>query len=292
MKIISQIIFISSIISAVLAAPFNSNNGSSGRFTEACKAEMIAIEGCISQKISKENLSSVCATSQSTQCQQFYFNPMSFLPSCQSVKSLITVSAEIFKNTLSIMCETSETGEICPFTDYEITTGLANTMNVYKNNPMAEMQMNEAALNSIKNSCSSPKCTEATKKYIQFLLDSNNSVTQAIAANYKFSALPNANKEVVDKLKSFLDILDGPNCLSNISSGVIPQSLPGNNVLPAETADNTIIQSNNTLLINNDLQAPQKLNNDEGSFALTRYTIMSFILYMVLYCGLFKYILL
>jgi len=318
MKFFSKIIFISCIVS-VFAAPYGSNSAS--RFSESCKIELNGIQHCISQKISKGNLNSVCEAAQSTQCQQFYSYPMSFVPSCQSVESLITASAEIFKNSVSIMCEKSETGEICPFTEYEITTGLTNIIYAdKKESNIAEMKMDAAALTSIENTCKSPKCTEATKKYIKYLLDSNDSVTRAIAANFKFSALPTANKEVVEKLKSFLDILDGPNCVSSVQGVPSGQavssdnSMSSNNLISPDNSstvsstisstipstsssvDNVVSSNNNTNNINSNttVETPQLLNNsnEENSFAITRYTVMSIILYMVLYCGFFKFVML
>ncbi|OUM62505.1 hypothetical protein PIROE2DRAFT_11197 [Piromyces sp. E2] len=301
MKFISKVVFISCMVS-VYAAPYG-NNGS-GKFSEACKAELMKVQNCISQKISKENIKTVCAAAQSAQCQQFYSNPMSFVPSCQNVNSLITTSADIFRNSVSVMCETNETGELCPFTEYEVTVGLTNIIKANKKkSQLAEQQMNEAVLNSIKKTCESPKCTEATKKYIRYLLDSNGSVTQTIAKNFKFSTLPTANKEVVDKLNLYLDILDGPNCITSTTNQPIssennqPASSENNQPISSENnseLSNLVASNNNTITKDNTFNAQQKLSNnsEENSFAITRYTVMSFILYMVLYCGLFKYVIL
>lgn len=261
----------------------NGSPASSG-FSEACITEMTNMEKCISQKITKENLNIVCEASKSPDCQEFYSNPMSFLPSCQNFNELITTSSQIFNNSLSLMCETDESGNICPFTEYELTTsngGMIGSNNLNPNgetNPIDNNTINNNdAMNAVKNTCSSAKCKAATQKYIQFIIDSNNDVTKTIAANYKFAALQNANTEVVNELKSFLDILNGNECTPTTG-----------NLLTNSIANNTAVPGNNTL------QANQM--KSENSYAITKYItkpmfIVSFVIYMALYCLMFKFIL-
>jgi len=251
-------------------------NADPSQLTEECMNEMMNMEKCISQKITKENLNAICEASKTQDCQQFYADPMSFLPSCQNFGELITTSSQIFNNSLSLMCENDETGNICPFTEYELSLSNNNEEQNVGTNPMDTTIGNndEEALNAIKKTCTSPKCKAATQKYIQFLIDSNNDVTKTIAANYRFASLQNANTEVINKLNSFLEVLNGNECIPASTQPQVPML-------------------NNSTAPNNDTNPAKP---EQNSFGITKYItkpmfIISFVIYMALYCLMFKFIL-
>jgi hypothetical protein len=267
-------LIISVLITSVLAADKNDASG----IPKACITEMMKIEKCISPKITKENINMICTTTKSQECQQFFTNPMSLLPSCQKFSELIKISTKIFNNSLSLMCENDESGNLCPFTEYEIAAADKSLVptNSLVSNISNTIPTGTDAISAIKSSCSSAKCKAATLKYVQFLIDSNNDVTKIIEANYKFAALQNANAEVLSELKSFLEILNGKEC------GVVAPP-------PAiSMVNDTSVMTNNTIQAN-------QLKGDQNSNGLTRYitkpTIISFIIYMILYCLMFKFIL-
>ncbi|KAG4085504.1 hypothetical protein H8356DRAFT_1435310 [Neocallimastix lanati (nom. inval.)] len=197
--------FIISLLFTITSAATTSR---SSQMSEACKTEMINIEKCISSEITKDNINLICTTSKSNECQQFYTNPMSLTPSCQNISELISVSTKIFSNSLSLMCETDEEGNICPFTEYEIVA--SDPLNSLYSN--MENSANADGLNAIKNTCTSEKCKAATKKYLQFIIDNNNSVSKTIELNYKFTSFQNTNVEVINNLKRYIEFLNGNEC--------------------------------------------------------------------------------
>jgi len=263
-------LFFSIFITIISVSAENQNNNGNGfkGFPIACKNEMLQVEKCISQRVTKENLNSICTAAKSELCQQFYTNPMSIVPSCNNFKSLITISANVFSNSVSLMCETDENGNICPFTEYEI---FAN------NNGNNNAVLNNNALNAIKYTCVSNKCTIATKKYIQYLLNNNDIVIQIISANYRFSNIEDANREVMNSLNIFMSILNSNDCKSlqsednydynspptepeiNDNSIVAPED--NNNSKPGTNGNSVPGDNNNSLSENNNNPIPGNNNN-------------------------------
>ncbi|ORX83816.1 hypothetical protein BCR32DRAFT_326243 [Anaeromyces robustus] len=247
-------LFFTVFISAVLT-----NGQNISVFSPACENEMMQIESCISQKITKENIDTICESSKSQQCQQFLNDPMSVLPSCVAFKELIMTSTTLYNNSLSLICEKSEDGNICPFTEYEISYGITNAAasNTAASNTNT---VNQDAENAIKNSCRSTKCKEATQKYLQYLLDNSSTVVKTITTNYNFGNNVNAvNTEVTNQIKSLIDILNGEDC------------------------KNIVV---NSAMAANDTQLNQ-LKATEASFATSSHfkpsLIISFIIYMIIY---------
>jgi len=209
-------IFITTI-SATSAANSNNNNSNSFKgFPYACKNEMLRVEKCMSREITKRNLNTICTAAKTTICQKFYSDPMSVVPSCINFKSLISTSARVFNNSLSLMCETDERGNLCPLTEYEISV----------NNNSHNTIINDNSLKAIRNTCASAKCTKATKNYIQYLLNNNSSILQIVSTNYRFSSIEDANKEVVNSLSTFMKILNGNNCKPNKIKNTIAKNSP------------------------------------------------------------------
>jgi len=195
-------IFITTISATLALNSNNSNSNSFKGFPNACKNEMLRVEKCMSREITKGNLNTICTAAKTKICQKFYSDPMSVVPSCKNFKSLISTSARVFNNSLSLMCETDERGNLCPLTEYEISVS-NNSYNTI---------INDNSLKAIRNTCSSAKCTKATKKYIQYLLNNNSSILQIVSTNYRFSSIEDANKEVVNSLSTFMKILNENNC--------------------------------------------------------------------------------
>lgn len=283
-------LFFSIFITTISVSAQNQNNNGNGfkGFPIACKNEMLQVEKCLSQRITKENLIGICTAAKSELCQQFYTNPMGIVPSCNNFKSLITISANVFSNSVSLMCETDENGNICPFTEYEIFAS---------NNGNNNAVMNNNALNAIKYTCVSNKCTIATRKYIQYLIDNNEIVIQIISANYRFSNIEDANREVMNSLNIFMSILNSDDCKSlhnednydynapptepepepesNDNPVVAPEgnstskpgansnSVPGNNnnSVPANNNNSVPENNNNSIPGNNNNSIPESNNN-------------------------------
>ncbi|ORX58408.1 hypothetical protein BCR36DRAFT_580034 [Piromyces finnis] len=101
---------------------------------------------CFLPTITKENYKELCIVLNSTKCQQFYNDPMFYLPNCiddYQISELL--SPTIISSTLSsihLICQTDEQNNLCP-----IAEALLNNQNLKEK--------------TIKKTCASKNCINA-----------------------------------------------------------------------------------------------------------------------------------
>ena len=127
------------------------------RTNAQCEAEIKVIKECI-QTPTLNTLDYMCKKYESEECQKFYADPMSIIPSCKNdtfyTRYFQPLTIGNTKQQFNLVCIKDEAGNQCPFGEF--------LLKEYSNlaNPVSSEQREELR----KSSCRSKICREATYK--------------------------------------------------------------------------------------------------------------------------------
>jgi len=207
MKFFSKLIFLvasaslcvnSKIIKREIKLTVNENNVMTD---QACQNDLLnsdEYKNCYKQTITLENYKELCTVLNSTKCQNFFKNPMSYLPNCVDDKELSELlSPTMITNTLSsvhLICQTDEQDGLCPIAE-------------------ALLKKKKIKEKTIKKSCKSKNCINSAIEVYSSL--QNN------LSGFEQLSITTGSQDDTSKnnIVSVIDYLNSKECQEGPSSG-------------------------------------------------------------------------
>jgi hypothetical protein len=91
---------------------------------------------CYTPTVTKENYKELCSVLTSQKCQQFYANPMSYLPNCGTSQQIVELLSDaVMKTTVSsvlLICQNDENGNLCPMAESLLDYGKIKDKSIKK----------------------------------------------------------------------------------------------------------------------------------------------------------------
>jgi len=156
---------------------------------------------CSDIKFINSNYDYLCSVLNSRKCQDFFKNPISYLPNCKNDKTIVDVLStpmmKVNMASISLMCTKDDNGNLCPAAEASLNNKVIDT-------------------NAINLTCKSKKCIESLSYMVEATLDNiddigslsiSNSNNLANTKKVFLALLSNLNSEkcitqIVDNAKS------------------------------------------------------------------------------------------
>jgi len=196
--------YVNSVISTLKKRKNNDDDGDynfeSLNFTinKKCLKEYSKYNNCITD-INYANHEKVCPSITSDTCQEFYKDPMSFLPSCMDFPKFVNnfpIYAKCFALSNTFLCQKDENGNLCPLSEISLKSSVFITD--FEGN-----QFNKTR----EITCQSKICREATfnyySKYEEALSYVDKLVLNITESEYNKS---------IQKSKNLTDYLNSDEC--------------------------------------------------------------------------------
>jgi len=209
----------------------------------ALKAQMNA---CIpSEKVTTDNLESICSTYNSLKCKAFLKASISSIPGCDGEAKEVIESLErsvktTVANSLDLKCAKDDSGNICPISKY-----------VIENGKVPDDENDQAWKDAVNSTCQSKPCSEAFTNFSENIADvsgfSQSIVT--VLGTVGFDSIPNSNPDLVSNTAETIKenkCSAGSNGVSNNAYQNTPSQTDGASptVQPGDAGNNGV--SNNS----------------------------------------------